>query len=255
VGDGLGGVDVHERARRVGGVGQQPDVVERPEDVRHGRDRQQLRTVEQPVEVGEVELEVVGDGDPAELDAALFDEDVPRHDIGVMLHLGDDHRIAGAEVLAGPGVRDEVHRLGDVLREDDLARSTCVEQLGHLGASSLVGGCRLLRDRVDAAVHVRVVVAVVVLHGVEHGTRLLRRRRRVEVHERLAVDLAFEDREVGLDSADVENLGHPPTSAVRKASKPSRSRLSASSRPPEATMRPPRRMCTASGVRCSRIRR
>ena len=239
----------------MGGVGQQSDVVERPEHVRHRGDGQQLRAVEQTVEVGEVELEVVRDRDPAQLDAALLDEDVPRHDVGVVLHLGDHHRIARPEVLPGPRVRDEVHRFGDVLREHDLARGARVEQPGHLGAGALVGGGRLLGDRVDASVHVRVVVAVVVLHGVEHRPRLLGRRRRVEVHERLAVDLALEDREVGFDAADVEDIGHPPTSAVRKASNPSPSRRSASSRPPEATMRPPSRMCTASGVRCSRIRR
>ena len=102
VGDGLGGVDEHERARRVRGVGQQPDVVEGAEHVRHRGDRQQLGAVEQSVEVGEVELEVVRDRDPAQLDAALGDEDVPRNDVGVMLHLGDDHRVAGGRGSRGP---------------------------------------------------------------------------------------------------------------------------------------------------------
>ena len=48
--------------------------------------------------------------------------------------------------------------------------------------------------------------------------------------------------------------GHAAAS-VRNASKPSRSRRSASSTPPVATIRPSSRMCTWSGVRCSRMRR
>ena len=43
--------------------------------------------VEQLVEVGEVELEVGGQRDPAQLDAALGGEHVPRHDVGVVLHV------------------------------------------------------------------------------------------------------------------------------------------------------------------------
>ena len=46
-----------------------------------------LRAVEQLVEVGEVEPEVVGERDPAQLDAAFGGEHVPRHDVGVVLHV------------------------------------------------------------------------------------------------------------------------------------------------------------------------
>ena len=38
----------------------------------------------------------------------------------MVLHLGDHHRIARPEVLPGPRVRDEAHRLGITLREVDI---------------------------------------------------------------------------------------------------------------------------------------
>ena len=118
--DGLGGVDQDPRAGGVGRVGERADVVEGAEHVRRGGDREQLGAVEQAVEVGEVEAVVGGQRDPAQLDAALGGEHVPRHDVGVVLHLREHDGVARAEVGARPRVRDEVDRLGDVLREDDL---------------------------------------------------------------------------------------------------------------------------------------
>ena len=44
----------------------------------------------------------------------------PGDDVGVVLHLGQDHDVAGAQVAAAPGVGDQVDRLGGVLGEDDL---------------------------------------------------------------------------------------------------------------------------------------
>src|SRR5262249_7829005 len=113
-----------------------------------------------------------------------------------------------------------------------------------------------LGDGVHAPVDVGVVRSVYVVHRVEHRERLLRRRRRVEVHEPLALDLAPEDREVALDRGDVElrhvlrlsALAH--AALFRNASKPWDSTWRASSGPPSATMRPSTSTCTASGTRC-----
>ena len=53
---------------------------------------------------------------------------LPRHEVRVVLELGDDDEVAGAEVVHPPRVRDEVDRLGRVADEDDLAHVGCVEQ-------------------------------------------------------------------------------------------------------------------------------
>ena len=57
------------------------------------------------VEVGEVEPEVVGQRDPAQLDAAFGGEHVPRHDVGVVLHVREHDaspslQIGAAQVYA-----------------------------------------------------------------------------------------------------------------------------------------------------------
>ena len=51
VGHVLAGVDEDERVVRVGGVGERADLVDRAEHVRHRADREQLRAVEQLVEI------------------------------------------------------------------------------------------------------------------------------------------------------------------------------------------------------------
>src|SRR5262249_41387537 len=57
--------------------------------------------------------------------------------------------------------------------------------------------------RVDAAMDVGVGVLVEGLDDVQDGRRLLRRRRVVEIDERLTVDAAGEDREIPADPLDV----------------------------------------------------
>ncbi len=106
-------------------------------------------------------------------------------------------------------------------------------------------------DLVDAAVDVGVRRLLEPLHGVEHQAGLLRRRRRVEVDEPLALHLAGQDREVLLDALDVEGVAH---AAPRNASYPSFDSCSESSGPPLATIRPSTMTCTRSGRRWSRRR-
>jgi hypothetical protein len=105
----------------------------------------------------------------------------------VVLELGDDHAVAGADVRRAPRVGDEVERLGRVAREDGVdhrpvqpprdALARALEQVGRLDG-----------ERVDAAVHARAMRVVVVGHRVDDRARRLRRRGAVEVDEALAVE-------------------------------------------------------------------
>ena len=69
VGDELGGVDGDERSVAVGRRGELAHRVIVPSTLDIADDRDQLHALHQPVEVGEVEAEVVGHGDEAHLDA------------------------------------------------------------------------------------------------------------------------------------------------------------------------------------------
>ena len=156
------------------------------------------------VERREIELALVGQRDHRELRARASGDVLPRDEVRVVLELGDDDEVAGAEVREAPRIRDEVDRLGRVAHEDDLPHVGCVHERANLLARSLERGGRALREHVDAAVHVRVRRRVEARHLLEHLARLLRARRRVEEGERLAVDQLLEDGEVGAQRARVE---------------------------------------------------
>ena len=70
------------------------------------------------VELLQRQLAALVDLQVAQLRAALAAQHLPGHDVRVVLHLRDQHRVAGADVRPAPGVGDEVDRLGHVLRED-----------------------------------------------------------------------------------------------------------------------------------------
>ena len=140
-------------------------------------------------------IAVVGDRDELEVAVLLLDQDLPRDEVCVVLHLGEDDLVAAADVLAAPRIRDEVDRLGRVAGEDDLVAVRRVDEPPDAGAGLLVLGRRLLADRVDAAMDVGVVLAVVVGQRIDDDRRLLAGRRGVEVDQRVPVDLLLEDRE------------------------------------------------------------
>ena len=103
------------------------DRVGGAEDVADVHERQHLRAlVDQGVEVGQVEAAVVGQREPAQRRAGALAEHLPRHEVGVVLHLGDDDLVARAEREprardgVAEGVGDEVVGLGGVLGEHDL---------------------------------------------------------------------------------------------------------------------------------------
>ena len=166
--DRLGPVDQHQRARLVGELDHLADLVDRAQRVRHVGERDELR-LEPQEDLEDVEAEdpVVGDRDELEVAVALLDEELPRDEVGVMLHLGQDDHVAAIDVPPAPRVGDEVDRLGRVAGEDDLVAVGRVDEPGDLDPGRLVGGGRLLADRVDAAMDVGVVLAVVVGDGVD----------------------------------------------------------------------------------------
>ena len=84
-------------------------------------ERDELRLEpEEDLEHVEAQDAVVGDRDELEVAVLLLDEELPRNEVGVVLHLGQDDRVAPADVPAAPRVGDEVDRLGGVAGEDDL---------------------------------------------------------------------------------------------------------------------------------------
>ena len=142
-------------------------------------------------------------------------QQLPGHDVRVVLHQREDDLVALAQVGVAPGARHEVDRLRRVAGEDDVLRVPRADVPRRLRAHPLVGVRRLHRERVDAAVDVRVLRLVVARQRLDDGARLLRRRGVVEVDQRMAVHLAPEDGEVLPQPRRIEFRAHASAPSAR----------------------------------------
>ena len=79
-----------------------------------------------------------------------------------------------------------------------------VQKAPGLGAGFLVGGGGALGEFVNAAVDVGAVHFVEAADGIDDRERLLRGGGAIQVHQRLAVDVLLEDREILPDLLHVE---------------------------------------------------
>ncbi len=187
--------------------GDADDVLHRhhgAEHVRHVRDGDDLGLgPEQALELVHEQLALVRHRDPLQHRTLALAVEVPRHDVGMMLHDGEHDLVALADLHAAVGRGHEVDGLGSVAGEDDLVDARGIEEAAHDLARVLEALRRGVREIVQAAVNVGVFEAIGVVHGLDHRQRLLGGGAVVEIDQRLAVDLAEQDREIGPELLDV----------------------------------------------------
>ncbi len=161
-------------------------------------------------EFSDVDAAVQGHGGNTQHAARQIAQQLPRHDVGMVLHRREHDLVAFLQELAAPGGGDKVDGLGGALGKDDFFDRTRIDEGAHLLARGFVSHGGRFAEVIGPAMHVGVLVAIGAADGVDHLLGLLRRRRAVEIDQRLAVDLARQDREVGADFLDVERkrLGH-----------------------------------------------
>jgi hypothetical protein len=136
---GLRRVHDHDRPLLVRPGSELLDRVDRPERVRDEvvGDDLDAALPRDRVERVELQLATTVDGDRAELRAGTLRDLLPGDEVRVVLELGRNDDVAGAEIVEAPGVGDEVQRLGRAAREDDLARGGRVDEGPHLLARAL----------------------------------------------------------------------------------------------------------------------
>ena len=124
-------------------------------------DQPDLAVRQQRLERRHVELAGIGDRGDAQLDAVRVAQHLPGHDVGVVLHRRDQHRLARLQHAAAVAVGDQVDRLGAVAGEHDLAAVGAFSSRGHRVARGFVGLGGALAHPVQAAMD----VGVLRLHG------------------------------------------------------------------------------------------
>jgi hypothetical protein len=205
VADRLGAVDQDARVVAVGERRHLLDGRHGSEHVRGMAEGDELRPrAEQVLERRHVDPAALVERDDFEIRPLVVGEQLPGHDVRVVLERRQDDLVARADVRPPPALRDEVDRLGRAAHEDDLVRARRSEEARDGGASLLVALGRAAGHRVGAAVHVGVVRRVELAHRLDDLLGLLRRGRVVEPDQRAPVDLAMQDREVPADRLDSE---------------------------------------------------
>lgn len=120
------------------------------------------------------ELAGLGRVEVDELGAGLAADLLPRNQVGVVLHDGDDDLVTGLEHRGCKALGDQVERLARVAGEDDLVGLGGADEVGDLLADLRDGIGGLDGQRVQAAQGVGVHTLVEVALGVEHAGGALR---------------------------------------------------------------------------------
>ena len=201
---GLAAIDQHRDAARLAELHHVLHRHQGAEHVGHVGDRHHLGARRQKLlELVDEEIALLVHRRPLDHRAMALAQEMPRHDVGMVLHDREHDLVAGLDALAPERIGDEVDRLGGVAGEDDLLGPRRVEERPHLLARALVAFGRRIGEVMQAAMHVGVFRRIGLLDAVEHRLRLLRRRGVVEIDQRLAIDLHGEDREILADAIDV----------------------------------------------------
>jgi hypothetical protein len=217
-------------------------------------DRDHARAIRQRrLEGVDVEAAVVANVDPVQHSPLPLTQEVPGHDVGVVLHDTEHDLVALADPRPGEGGSDEVDRLGRRAREDDLLEPPGVQEAPDALPGALEGLGGAVGERMEAPMHIGVFVPVRVVHAVEHRVRLLRRGAGVEIDQPVPVDLFREDREVGSDLGEIEGHSFSSHPSITPASA---SLSSASSRGSSSSARKARvSMVSASAFGTPRLMR
>ena len=206
VNGGLAAIDQH---RDAAGMGELDDLLDRDdgaERVRHLGDGDDLGArAEQLFEFVEEEIAVIIDRRPFDDGAAALAVEMPGHDVGMVLQDGEHDLIALVDHQAAKALGHEIDGLGGVAGEDQLILGRRIEKAAHAFAGILEAlGCRVGKE-MQAAMDIGIFLGVALHDGIKHGLGLLRRGGIVEIDQRLAIDLARQDREVAADLASTSS--------------------------------------------------
>ena len=102
------------------------------------------------------ELALVGDGDDPEHDAFTLGQQLPGHDVAVVLHGRYNHFVTFVQEGFAKAVGHQVDALRGAARKDDFACGAGVDEAAHCLAGCFVQLSGLLREEMNAAVDVGV---------------------------------------------------------------------------------------------------
>ena len=137
-----------------------------------------------------IEHTFVVDWDYLQNYATTLGKDLPRHDVGMVLYVGNNNLVAFLHKTFAERRSHKIKALGGATREHYFGSGTGVDELPHRFARSLVQVGSLLGKPMNATMHICIYVEILVAHGVQHAERFLRGCRIVEINQRFSVNRA-----------------------------------------------------------------
>src|SRR6476660_4925919 len=115
--------------------------------VRHLRNRDELGArTEQFLELVDEEIALLVDRRPLDHRTLTLAQEMPGHDIGVMLHNREDDLIASLDLLAPEGIGNQIDRLGSVARENNFFLALSIYKPAHSLSGGFVSLSRLVGE-------------------------------------------------------------------------------------------------------------
>ena len=225
----LRAIHQHRHVVRMSKLNDFAQRVHRAQGIRHmGHGHDACARRQQLFECVELELAGVVDGRHAEVRAFFFTEHLPRDNVGVMLHGGDEHLVAFAHVGAAVCLGDEIDGLGCAANKDDFVGVGSLDKAPYRLPRLVVCLGGTYAQRMHTAMDVGIVVLVITHEGVDHRARLLRSGCAIQIDQLVAVDLLVKDGEIALDPFNIQRR-RTKTGLMYRGAHPSSSQFCASS--------------------------
>ena len=148
-------------------------------------------------EILQIQLTGFGDAHMAQHAAGALRQQLPGHQVAVVLHHREENFVPLLEVGVTPGARHQIDGFAGIAGEDNLAGTGRTHEGRRRAAGRLKGIGGTGTELVRTAMHVGVVAAVVLLQRFEHLTGLLAGGSVIEIDQRAAIrSQLLENREI-----------------------------------------------------------
>src|SRR6266404_3886010 len=124
-----------------------------------------------------------------------------------MFHFREEDHISFTNKFSAPCLGYKIDAFRGSAREDNFVSACRADVFRDMLARFFVSFRRARAQRVQATMHVGVLVLVITPKRVDHGARLLRRCRAIKINQRMAMRLLTKNREILADGIPVHNGG------------------------------------------------
>ena len=138
-------------------------------------------------------MSAIVDGNHFQHNALLVAQQLPGHNVAVMLHFRNNHLVAFLQKGFTKTARHQIQAFGGATRENDFGGGTRIDEIPHHLTGIFVQLRGLLRKEVHSPVHIGIDRAILIADGINHTPRFLRGGSIVKIHQRLSIHLTCQD--------------------------------------------------------------